>query len=67
MAKPVINKIQPFDATKDYEIILSWMGNRAYANRIFIYDYETNNLVFDDTVSSFSLTHIIPAKTLQNM
>ncbi len=66
MAKPVINKIQPFDATKDYEIILSWMGNRAYANRIFIYDYETNNLVFDDTVSSFSLTHIIPAKTLQN-
>lgn len=42
------------------------MGNRAYANRIFVYDYETNSLVFDDTVSSFSLTHIIPANTLQN-
>lgn len=66
MAKPIIQRIQPFDATKDYEIILSWMGNRAYANRIYIYDYETNNLVFDDTVSSFSLTHIIPARTLQN-
>lgn len=66
MARPIINKIQPFDSTKDYEITLSWMGNRAYANRIFVYDYETNSLVFDDTVSSFSLTHIIPANTLQN-
>ena len=66
MAKPQIMKINPFDATNDYKIILSWMGNRAHANRILIYDYETNNLVFDDTVSSFSLTHIIPANTLQN-
>lgn len=66
MAKPVIMKISPFDANKDYEITLSWMGNRAYANRIYIYDYETNRLIFDDTVSSFSLTHTIPARTLQN-
>lgn len=66
MAKPIIQRISPFDSTKDYEITLSWMGNRAYANRIFVYDYETNSLVFDDTVSSFSLTHIIPANTLQN-
>lgn len=66
MAKPIIQRISPFDATKDYEITLSWMGNRSYANRIFVYDYETNSLVFDDTVSSFSLTHIIPANTLQN-
>ena len=66
MARPIIMKISPFDANKDYEITLSWIGNRAYANRIFIYNYETNNLVFDDTVSSFSLTHIIPANTLQN-
>lgn len=66
MAKPVIMKISPFDANNDYEITLSWMGNRAYANRIYIYDYETNRLIFDDTVSSFSLTHTIPARTLQN-
>lgn len=66
MARPVLNKIQPFDATKDYEITLSWLGNRAHANRIIIYDNETNNVVFDDTVSSFALTHTIPANTLQN-
>lgn len=66
MARPIINKIQPFDSTKDYEITLSWLGNRAHANRIIIYDNETNNVVFDDTVSSFALTHTIPAYTLEN-
>ncbi len=66
MAKPVIQKIQPFDATKDYEITLSWMGNRAHANRIIIYDNDTNNAVFDDMVSSYTLKHTIPAYTLQN-
>ena len=66
MAKPIINKIQPFDANRPYEISLSWNGNRAHANRILIYDNGTNNLVFDDTVSSFALKHIIPANTLTN-
>lgn len=66
MAKPIIQKIQPFDATKDYEITLSWTGNRAHANRIIIYDNDTNNVVFDDMVSSYALKHTIPAYTLQN-
>lgn len=66
MAKPQILKISPFDANKDYEITLSWMGNRAHANRIIVYDNETNNVVFDDTVSSFALKHTIPAYTLEN-
>lgn len=66
MAKPQIMRINPFDANKDYEITLSWLGNRAHANRIVIYDNETNEVVFDDTVSSFALTHTIPAHTLQN-
>ncbi len=66
MARPQIMRINPFDANKDYEITLSWMGNRAHANRIVIYNNETNEVVFDDTVSSFALTHIIPAHTLQN-
>ncbi|MCM1233964.1 MAG: hypothetical protein NC489_27980 [Ruminococcus flavefaciens] len=66
MARPVILHVKPFDANKDYEITLSWMGNRAHANRIIICDNETNAVVFDDMVSSFSLKHIIPAYTLQN-
>lgn len=66
MARPVIMRITPFDATKDYEVALSWMGNRAHANRIVIYDNETNDVVFDDTVSSFALKHTIPGRTLLN-
>ena len=66
MAKPIIKKIQPFDAKKDYEISFAWTGNRAYANRIIIYDNESNKLVWDDTVSSFAFTHTIPADTLSN-
>jgi hypothetical protein len=66
MAKPYIKKIQPFDANKDYEIALSWSGNRATANRILIYDNDTNALIFDDTVSTYLLKHKIPANTLVN-
>lgn len=66
MAKPYIMKIQPFDANKDFEITLSWLGNRAHANRIIVYDNETNAVVFDDMVSSFALKHTIPAYTLTN-
>jgi len=66
MAKPQIMRISPFDANKDYEITLLWSGNRAHANRIIICDSETNNVVFDDTVSSYALKHTIPAYTLKN-
>lgn len=66
MARPIISKIKPFDANKEYEVSLSWDGNRATANRIIIYDYDTNRTVFDDTVSTYLLKHTIPANTLAN-
>lgn len=66
MAKPHIMQIRPFDANYDYEISISWLGNRAHANRIVIYDYKTNDLIFDDTVSTYALKHTIPAHTLTN-
>lgn len=66
MAKPYIQKIIPFDANMDYEISLSWTGNRAHANRIIIYDNDSNAILFDDLVSSFALKHTIPAYTLTN-
>lgn len=66
MAKPIVTHIKPFDATKDYEITFSWTGKRACANRIIICDNETNDVVFDDTVSTYALKHTIPALTLKN-
>lgn len=66
MARPVIKRISPFDANKDYEISISWTGSRANANRIYIYDNETNALIFDHTISTYALKHMIPARTLKN-
>lgn len=66
MAKPYINRIKPFDANKDYEITISWIGNRAYKNRIIISDYKTNQTIFDETIETFNLKHIIPAEKLTN-
>ncbi|MDE7045811.1 MAG: hypothetical protein K2O97_12515 [Acetatifactor sp.] len=66
IAKPQIKKITPFDAAGDHEIWISWSGSRACANRILIYDNETNQTVFDHKVSSYILRHTIPARTLSN-
>lgn len=66
MAKPIINKITPFDANKDFLVTFSWLGNRTYSNRIIVSKADTQAVVFDDTVSSFALQHTIPGFTLQN-
>lgn len=66
MAKPIIRNINCFDATKDYDVEITWTGNRSYANRIIIYNNKTNEKVYDDTETTFSLKHTIPRTTLSN-
>lgn len=66
MAKPIIKNINCFDATKDYEVEIIWTGNRSYSNKIVIYDNRTNEKVFEETQTTFSLKHKIPANTLTN-
>lgn len=66
MAKPIIRNINCFDATNDYEIEIIWTGNRSYSNKIIIYDNKTNEKVFEETQTTFSLKHKIPANTLTN-
>ena len=66
MAKPSINRIVPFDARYDKVVSMTYFGNMAYSNRIIIYNAETMEQVYDDTISTFMLTHTIPANTLTN-
>lgn len=66
MAKPVLKKITPFDATKDYTVSFAWNGNRSYSNRIIIYRNENLDVVYDHTVTTFKLEQTIPANTLVN-
>lgn len=66
MAKPIINKITPFDSGSDHIITMSYFGDMAYSNKITIYHAEKAKKVFEDTVDTFALEHTIPAFTLQN-
>ncbi|MCI9135688.1 MAG: hypothetical protein HFI31_16115 [Lachnospiraceae bacterium] len=66
MAKPQLYRIAPFDAEKEHVISFLWTGNRAHANRIIIYDNDTNQEVFNDLVSTFELKHTIPPGVLTN-
>ena len=66
MAKPSMNKITPFDARYDKIVSMTYFGDMPYSNRIVIYNANSMETVFDDTVVSFSLNHTIPAHTLTN-
>ena len=66
MAKPVINKIQTFDATVGTTVAFSFSGNQTYENRLVISDADSSALVFDETITSFQLYHDIPANILTN-
>lgn len=66
VAKPIIKNISAFDATKTATIGFVWSGTRAYSNRIIVYDNNTLEKIFDDTITSFKFEHTIPANTLVN-
>lgn len=66
MAKPIINKITPFDASEAKVVTFSCDGIQPYYNELFIYEDSTMELVYDETVSTMKLEHVIPADTLQN-
>ena len=66
MAKPVIGKVTPFDGNKDKTINLGWNGDQSHANRLIIYNADTMEVAYDKKVTSFLLSHVIPAETLIN-
>lgn len=66
MSKPIIKRITPFDGNENNDIYIAWIGNRAYANRIIIFDSKTNETVYDEKINTYELKHTIPAGTLSN-
>jgi len=66
MAIPVIYPIIAFDATEDKIITFSFSGFQVVKNRILVKNNATGTTIFDDTVTSFQLSHTIPAETLEN-
>lgn len=67
MAKPVLQRINPFDANKGQTMSFTWSGNRVKSNKLFIYDNSTNAEVYTNTVvSSYSLSNVVTANHLTN-
>lgn len=66
MAKPIVNKITPFDAEMDKEIGFTWNGSQSYANRLIIYNADSMEKIYDKTITTFTHSHTIPAGTLKN-
>lgn len=67
LQKPIVNTIAAFDA--DFEHTISFVvngGDQVVSNRAIIKLGSTNETVYDEIQTTFSLQHTIPAQTLTN-
>lgn len=54
-----IYSILPFDASLGTTIKFAWNGNQVFKNRCIIKKNDTNEVVYDNTITSFKLEHEI--------
>jgi hypothetical protein len=72
MIKPQITlsnygSIIPFDATKDYTFYFTANGSSQITqNQIIICNSLDNSVIFNETLTSFQLQHLVPLNKLQN-
>lgn len=66
MSTVYVKSISAFDATNEQIITFGYSGNQCTKNRIIVYDSTTNASVYDNTVTTYTLAHTIPAGTLVN-
>ena len=66
LSTPTINKIDVFDATKEFEFEFSYSGTQAVKNRLVIRNNDDYSIVYDQTEERLKLTHTLPANTLIN-
>lgn len=67
LQKPIVNTIAAFDA--DFEHTIGFVvngGDQVVSNRAIIKLGSTNETVYDEIQTTFSLQHTIPAQTLTN-
>ncbi len=58
--KPVLNKINAFDAEQGTTLTFSWTGPQARKNRIVIREYDSpHRIVYDCTQETMALKHVL--------
>lgn len=66
MATVYVKTISAFDASTDYVVTFGYSGNQCIKNRIVVYNSSTAAVVYDNTVTTYQLSHTIPSGTLTN-
>ena len=70
LVKPIVNDIMAFDATQAYTVNFTVNGgDRVVKNEIYIVENDSISEtppIYNDTVTTFDLSHVIPADTLTN-
>lgn len=67
LSTPLLPVIAAFDALFPYSITFTVQGgDQVVANRLLIKKNSNLSTVYNDVVSSYGFTHIIPANTLEN-
>lgn len=66
MAKPILTKINTYDARDEYIVSFTYSGHQTYRHRFIITNASTSAIVYDKTVTGFELFHKIEENSLQN-
>ena len=67
LTTPVLRKFNPFNATSDFLFKFDYKGsNQAAKNNLVIEKVDDNTVVYNQTQSTFSLQHNLPANTISN-
>lgn len=67
MIRPIGQQVNAFDATQKHSFYFTSIGgNQVVKNRLTIRNNNTNTIVYEKTVETFSFEHIVPANTLIN-
>lgn len=65
MSKPIVNPVSTFDANFEYTFSFRYDGDQPYKNRMLITKSSTNEIVYDNTITSMKYIHVLSANTIQ--
>ena len=67
LTTPVLRRFNPFDSAQEFMFRFDYQGsNQTNKNNLVIEKVSDNTVVYNQTITTFSLQHLLPANTLVN-
>lgn len=66
MPQPILYQTAAFDASSAHEFQFTYSGDQAYRNRLVVRNNASNAVIYDKTLTTFQLRHLLPAASLTN-